>query len=201
MPRTPPTRHVMKSRFHPRPDAGPMGDQNLARSRQISATTIQWLANERRILLEVFACDRCPGFAISRRAATGITNRDTSNAEIRARVLVHARGLKSFPSAASMVNTGRKLMTVVERAVRTAWLTSLVALRMIWVREVFGEASCRCLRMFSQTTIPMSTMVPMAMAIPERATTLAPISSHFMAPKHIKTAKGRSPEIRIELRR
>ncbi len=48
--------------------------------------------------------------------------------DIRAKVFVNASGLKSFPSAASIVNIGRKLTTVVETAVRTALPTSLVAL-------------------------------------------------------------------------
>ena len=47
----------------------------------------------------------------------------------------------------------------------------------------------------------MSTMVPMAIAIPERATTLASTWEIFMAMKQISTARGRRPEIRNELRR
>ena len=44
--------------------------------------------------------------------------------EMRANVFVNARGLKSLPSAPSKVNTGKKLMTVVEMAVKIAPLTS-----------------------------------------------------------------------------
>jgi hypothetical protein len=54
--------------------------------------------------------------------------RATITEAIRAKVLVNASGLKSFPSAASMVNTGKKLTTVVDTAVSTALPTSLVAL-------------------------------------------------------------------------
>ena len=46
---------------------------------------------------------------------------------MRAKVLVYARGLKSLPSAPIMVNTGRKLTTVVATAVSTAPPTSLAA--------------------------------------------------------------------------
>ena len=53
--------------------------------------------------------------------------RATMTDEIRAKVLVKARGLKSFPSAASIVKTGRKLITVVATAVRTALPTSVEA--------------------------------------------------------------------------
>ena len=47
--------------------------------------------------------------------------------------------------------------------------------------------------MFSQSTIPISTMVPIAIAIPESATTLASTPATFIAIKQIKTAKGSSP--------
>ena len=57
----------------------------------------------------------------------GISARATIKEEISAKVFVHARGLNSFPSAASMVKTGRKLTTVVRTAVKTALPTSTVA--------------------------------------------------------------------------
>ena len=47
---------------------------------------------------------------------------------IRAKVLVNANGLNSLPSAATIVNTGKKLTTVVATAVITAEATSVVAL-------------------------------------------------------------------------
>ncbi len=55
--------------------------------------------------------------------------------------------------------------------------------------------------MFSQITIPMSTIVPIAMAIPERATMLASTPKNFIAMKHIRTAIGSNPLIKMLLRR
>ena len=119
----------------------------------------------------------------------------------RAKVLVQARGLKSFPSAAIMVNTGRKLTTVVLTAVTTAEPTSLVAASITSSLSSPGPASPRCFNMFSVTTIPISTMVPMAMAIPERATIFASTPNTFMAMKHMRTASGSNPEMSMELLR
>ena len=44
-----------------------------------------------------------------------------------AKVLVNAKGRNSFPSAATIVKTGKKLMMVVATAVMTAEATSVVA--------------------------------------------------------------------------
>ncbi len=55
--------------------------------------------------------------------------------------------------------------------------------------------------MFSQITIPISTIVPMAIAIPDRATMLASTPNVFIAMKHINTASGSRPLISTELRR
>ncbi len=120
---------------------------------------------------------------------------------IRAKVLVKASGLKSLPSGPIMAKTGKKLTTVVATAVRTALPTSLDARKINSRRFSSGPASSRCFRIFSQITMPISTMVPMAMAIPERATMLASTPKSFMAMKHISTASGKSPEMRMELRR
>ena len=46
--------------------------------------------------------------------------------------------------------------------------------------------------MFSQRMMPMSTIVPMAMAMPDRATMLASTPKVFIAMKHISTASGSS---------
>ena len=51
----------------------------------------------------------------------------TITEDMSANVFVKASGLKSLPSAPVIVNTGRKLITVVDTAVRTAEPTSLVA--------------------------------------------------------------------------
>ena len=55
--------------------------------------------------------------------------------------------------------------------------------------------------MFSEITMPTSTMVPIAMAIPERATMLASTRKVFIATKVIPMARGSSPAISSELRR
>ena len=52
----------------------------------------------------------------------------TIKAATKANVFVKASGLNSFPSAASMVNTGTKLTIVVATAVTIAELTSAAAL-------------------------------------------------------------------------
>ena len=55
--------------------------------------------------------------------------------------------------------------------------------------------------MFSERTTPISTMVPMAMAMPERATIFASTAKILMAMKHISTARGSSPEMSAALRK
>ena len=60
-------------------------------------------------------------------AAGGSTVRAMTTEASRAKVFVNARGLNSFPSAPVMVNTGRKLTTVVATAVSTALPTSEAA--------------------------------------------------------------------------
>ena len=50
-------------------------------------------------------------------------------------------------------------------------------------------------------TMPISTMVPMAMAMPERATILASTPKTFMAAKQASTASGNSPETSAAPRR
>ncbi len=49
--------------------------------------------------------------------------------------------------------------------------------------------------------MPISTIVPIAMAMPERATMFASTPKSFIAMKHISTASGSTAEIKIELRR
>jgi hypothetical protein len=51
---------------------------------------------------------------------------------------------------------------------------------------------------FSERITPTSTIVPMAIAIPERATILASTLNSFMLINTIKTATGNNPEISIE---
>ncbi len=118
----------------------------------------------------------------------------------RANVLVNASGLKSFPSAAIIVNTGRKLTTVVETAVSTALATSCAARKMTCPVSSSGPASSNCFKMFSHNMIPISTMVPIAIAIPDNATMFASTPNAFIAMKHIRTASGSNALIKIELR-
>ena len=51
---------------------------------------------------------------------------------------------------------------------------------------------------FSDRMTPTSTIVPMAIAIPDNATILASIPNAFMAINTINTASGNNPEIKIE---
>jgi hypothetical protein len=55
--------------------------------------------------------------------------------------------------------------------------------------------------MFSTKTMPMSTMVPMAMAMPPRAMMLASTPVAFIAPKVPSTPRGSSPATSAEPRR
>ncbi len=61
-------------------------------------------------------------------AKGGININATNNEAINAKVLVNANGLKSLPSAPTIVNTGIKLTIVVRTAVIIAPETSVVAL-------------------------------------------------------------------------
>ena len=55
--------------------------------------------------------------------------------------------------------------------------------------------------MFSQRMMPMSTIVPIAIAMPDRATTLASTPNVFIAIKHSSTASGSKELMSNELRR
>ncbi len=118
-----------------------------------------------------------------------------------ANVLVNASGRKSLPSAPVIVKTGRKLTMVVATAVTTALPTSEEAWYTTSSVFVPSGASSRRRRMFSQMMMPISTMVPMAMAIPLSATMLASTPTCFIAIKHIRIARGSSAPIRTLLRR
>ena len=63
------------------------------------------------------------------RASTGTSVTATIRLATRAKVFVHASGVKSFASRPVRKNTGRKLTTVVDTAVITAGTTSLAACR------------------------------------------------------------------------
>ena len=101
-----------------------------------------------------------------------------------------------------MAKTGKKLTTVVAKAVIIAEATSVVASYITCINFLpftpsFSGIS-RCLIIFSVNTIPTSTITPMAIAIPERATILASTSKNFINIKVIKTPIGSKLEINIE---
>ena len=54
---------------------------------------------------------------------------------------------------------------------------------------------------FSESMTPTSTIVPIAIAIPDNATILASTPKSFIAINTIKTATGNKPEINTEARR
>ena len=58
-------------------------------------------------------------------------NNATTRAANNAKVFVNASGLNNFPSAACIVNTGIKLIIVVETAVTIAELTSAAPLYIV----------------------------------------------------------------------
>ena len=134
-------------------------------------------------------------------AAGGSSVRAIMMDATRANVLVYASGLKSLPSAPIMANTGKKLTTVVSTAVKTAPPTSLAARWTTSNDDSSGEARSKCRRMFSHTTMPISTIVPMAMAMPDSATMLACTPNSFMPTKHNRTVRGSMPLTNALLRR
>ena len=168
----------------------------VSRKAAITATTINNPPNMYR-----FSFLRA-AFLVKRMwAAGGIIVKATITEAIRAKVLVKARGLKSLPSAPVIVKTGKKLTMVVETAVRTAPPTSLAALKTTSSLLSSGAASSRCFRIFSQMIMPISTIVPMAIAMPDSATIFASTPKVFIAIKHISTAKGSRPLMSTELLR
>ncbi len=106
-------------------------------------------------------------------ARAGKIKSETISAATSAKVFVNARGPNNFPSAACIVNTGIKLTIVVDTAVRMAELTSDAPLYIVVISFCPGGASSTCLMMFSDRMTPRSTIVPIAMAIPDKATILA----------------------------
>ena len=121
-------------------------------------------------------------------------NNTTSNAANNAAVLVNANGANNFPSAPSIIKIGKKLINVVETDVTIAEETSVVARKTTDVIDSSGERSLTNCRMFSNSTIPKSTMVPMAIAIPDSATILASTRVYFIAMNTIRTATGNRAE-------
>ena len=103
----------------------------------------------------------------------GRRNKVTSTEPVSAKVLVKASGRNSLPSAASRVNTGMKLTMVVETAVTMAGATSIAASWMVRRRSLTTPCSRRWRTTFSERMMPRSTMVPMAITMPESATMLA----------------------------
>ncbi len=63
------------------------------------------------------------------------------------------------------------------------------------------SSSSRCLIIFSESITPTSTIVPIAIAIPDNATIFASTLKNFIAINTIKTATGNNPEIKIDARK
>ncbi len=162
---------------------------NIARTPAATSDSIMIRLNEPAFI-------RAP---INTCAAGGMIVRATITEATNANVLVNAKGRNSFPSAAIIVNTGRKLTTVVDTAVRTALATSWDARNITCARFSDGSASSKCFNMFSQRIIPISTIVPIAIAMPDNATMFASTPNVFMAIKHINTASGSNALMRNEL--
>ncbi len=137
-------------------------------------------------------------------AKAGITISPSTKEASRAKVLVKASGLNSLPSAACMANTGRKLTMVVARAVIIAEPTSTEASYTISSKRLplapWFSGISRWRTMFSVNTMPTSTITPIAMAIPERATMLASTPNWRITIKVISTPTGSRLEIMIEAR-
>ena len=118
-----------------------------------------------------------------------------------AKVLVKASGRNNFPSAPSSANTGKKLTMVVSTAATTAEPTSAEPSYTVVNKSSLSPWVSNLRTMFSDITIPTSTMVPMAIAMPESATMLASTPNNFITIKVINTAMGKSPDTTREARR
>jgi hypothetical protein len=70
---------------------------------------------------------------------------------------------------------------------------------MTLARLFSGGASARWATMFSVNTIPMSTIVPIAIAMPARAITFASTPVAFMVANAARTASGSTAEISNEV--
>ena len=94
---------------------------------------------------------------------------------------------------------------VVAIDVTTASRTSVVALYITFISSLpriplfLGISKCR--KIFSTSTIPMSTITPMAMAIPDNATILASTPKKCIKIKVISTPNGNNPATITEARR
>src|SRR5699024_11741276 len=123
--------------------------------------------------------------------AAGMRNNPTNKVAINAIVLVIAKGLNSFPSAPVITRIGKKLTIVVAIVVITAPLTSFVASKTT-VEIGFGFFNNLFFSInsteFSTKTIQISTILQMAMAIPESATILSSTPPNFIPIKTNKTA-------------
>ncbi len=113
------------------PGSGPSGSHDRE-SRTSTTSTIRILIDHaiRRVPLERAMRASSPARGDQPSSTWAAAGRIVSAITIdamSAKVLVYARGLKSLPSAAVIVNTGRNPTTVVATAVSTAPPTSMVA--------------------------------------------------------------------------
>jgi hypothetical protein len=122
-------------------------------------------------------------------STTGTSVSAMSTAAIRTNVFVYASGVNSFPSAPSWRRrAGRRSRWWHGREHGRAHLAGAAVYHV--ERLLVGRASSRWRITFSEMMIPMSTMVPMAMAIPASATTLASTPNTFMPMNVRSTASG-----------
>ena len=114
---------------------------------------------------------------------------------------MNASGVNNLPSSPVSTKTGIKLRIVVKPAVIIAPETSLTpATTNSSIEPSF--LFCSSFRtMFSDKIIPKSTIVPMAIAIPESATIFASTANNFIAIKTMRTATGNKPETTIDILR
>ena len=112
-------------------------------------------------------------------------------------LLVNASGIKSLPSCPCNKNTGAKLSKIISVAKKTGFATclhaemiTLKALILSRTRLPSLDAAARCRCAFSIKTIPLSTITPMATAIPIRLMMLLVILNKRISRKLPRIAVG-----------
>jgi len=98
---------------------------------------------------------------------TGTSVTDKNDAKNIANVFVKASGLKSLPSWASKVKTGRNETVMTSSEKKSGFPISFAAATTTRRRSASGDCSSR-LWAFSTITTAASTITPMAMAMPPR---------------------------------
>lgn len=120
---------------------------------------------------------------------TGTRKSDAISVPSIANMLVNARGVKSFPSCPVRANIGTNERIIISIANMSGHATSLVESVIIFVlsfRESFPLPRS-LLYAFSVTTIAASTIVPIAIAIPQSDMMFEGILNTFISAKVIST--------------